>query len=283
MGITISIYAAIGCSFCNGISTVLQKAGADDEAKINSLNPVAFLRILKNIPYNGGILFAIAAWGLSLIALQDLPLFLVQTVTAASIIVTAAGERIVTHKPLGARTYRGILIVVIGLALASLATSPSRAGTITAVAHNIVVYTPLILALIGIVFIYMRGRVSAVILALISGAAYGGTSVVGRIITYPDHLWLILIKPLFWALVMYAILGQYFFTIALQRNTGTRTNALMISTQTFFPAILGLIYFNDKIRSHYDILALLGSLLVVFGCMRIARVDKEVPSNVAVV
>jgi drug/metabolite transporter (DMT)-like permease len=282
MDLTIPIFAAVGCSLCNGISTVLQKTGADEEAKIKSLNVKVFLRLLKNKPYMGGIIFAMVGWALSLVALQELPLFLVQTVMAASIVVTAAGERIVTHRPLGGETYKAVAIVLLGLAFVAISSQPSKAIISHGGVNGLVEIAPMFLAIIGIAFIYIKNRLSSIALALIGGICFGGTSVVGRILIYPHHLWLIIENPLVWALVFYAILGQYFFTISLQRTTGTKSNSLMITSQTFFPALIGLLYFNDKIRNDFNIVVLVGSILVVYGCIKIARVDTDIPKNVAV-
>jgi drug/metabolite transporter (DMT)-like permease len=281
MPIIIPILAVIGCALANGISTVCQKTGADEEAKVKSLDLMLLLRMLENVPYIWGIILGIVGWVLSLVALQVFPIFLVQSVMAASIVVTAIGERIVTHRALGRKVYAAILVVVVGLGLVGISARPAKASLGNSSVHLAIELAPIVLILLGVLFIYVKNYISATVLAILSGISFGGTSVVGRIIQYPHGIGSLLIDPLVWALVLYAVIGQYLFTVALQRASGTKINALMVVAQTLVPSALGLLYFDDKIRSNFEGIALIGAAVVIVGCIVIGRVDKEIPKNVA--
>jgi drug/metabolite transporter (DMT)-like permease len=262
----VALLFAIGCSLCNGISTVQQKIGADHEARVRSLDFTFLLRLLKNKPYAFGIFLAILGYGLSLVALRVLPLFLVQALIAASIVVTAFGEQVFLHRKLDKQTYWSLTAVIIGLALLGFSAVAGHATVNNQAARLAIEVFPFPLALIGLFFVYtpsMRG--TAIVLAALGGLAYGNTSTIGRIITYTGPLWKLVENPLIWSLVGSALLGQYFFTIALQRATATKSNAIMIAMQTLGPAACGLFFFGDKIRAGFQLVVLLGSILVIVG------------------
>jgi drug/metabolite transporter (DMT)-like permease len=265
MSITVAIAAAIGCSLCNGISTVQQKIGADRERTIRKIDLMILIRLMKDIPYVFGIGLALAGYGLSLIALRVLPLFLVQSVIAASVIVTAFGEQFILHRRLGKRTYFALAYVIVGLTLLSVSAVSGHATYGTNLARRLIEIMPAALIILGIIFIYARGVISSIMLAALGGLAFGNTSTIGRILVYPHPLWKLIDNPLIYSLIASALIGQYLFTIALQRSTATKSNAVMISLQTFGPAVCGLLFFNDEIRHGFQALVLFGSLLVIIG------------------
>jgi hypothetical protein len=275
MSPTLAIIAVIGCSLCNGISTVQQKIGADEEPDVTTLDTTLLIRLLKNGPYMFGTFLELSAYGLSLVALRIFPLFLVQSVIAASVVVTAVGERLILHTTISRRNVYAILIVLFGLVFLSVGAKTSRATIGSPTVRLVLELSPILLGLIGIIFIYTRGKISAMVLAALAGMSFGNTSTIGRIITYPHPLWKLIENPLSWGLVGSAVLGQYLFTLALQRSTATKGNAVMIAMQTLAPAVCGLLFFGDKIRTGFDAVVIIGALLVLFGC--IATAVEETP------
>jgi drug/metabolite transporter (DMT)-like permease len=270
MNPSIAIIAAIGCSICNGISTVQQKIGADKEPNVKTLDATLLLRLLRNGPYMFGTVLELAGYGLSLVALRILPLFLVQSVIAASVVVTAVGDRLILHTKISHRNIFAIIIVLIGLVFLSISAEPSRAVMGSSSVRLLLELSPILIGVIGIVFIYIRNNISAMVLAALAGLSFGTTSTIGRIIVYPHPLWRLGESPLTWGLIASALLGQYLFTLALQRTTATKGNATMIALQTLGPALCGLIFFNDKIRSGYELIVVLGAALVIIGCIMTA-------------
>jgi len=265
MSIYIAVSAAIACSLCNGISTIQQKVGADHQKDAHSLDLTLLIRLLGDTPYLFGTFLEIAGYGLSLVALQVLPLFLVQSVVAASIVVTTLGERVFLHKRLGGRTYVAVFAVLVGLLLLAVSSVPGRATQGNPTVRLLIELLPLPIIIAGLIFIYKKTRVSAFMLAALGGLAFGNTSTIGRILTYPHPLWKLAESPLIYSLIASAIIGQYLFTVSLQRVTATKSNAIMITLQTLGPAICGLLFFNDQVRSGYEWALLLGTLIVIIG------------------
>jgi drug/metabolite transporter (DMT)-like permease len=262
----IALLAAIGSSLCNGVSTVQQKVGADKEKVVRSFDFFFLFRLIKNIPYLIGTFLEVGGYGLSLIALRILPLFLVQALIAASIIVTAFGERVLLHRHLPKKTYASLFAVLIGLALLGYGAVANHATVNNQVAKLVVEVFPIPIALLGLVFIYIRRkRLSAMILAVLGGLAFGNTSVIGRILIYPHPYWKLIENPLVWSLIASAILGQYLFSVSLQRASATQSNALMILMQTLSPTLFGLIFFGDEIKAGFQLIATVGIILVMAG------------------
>jgi drug/metabolite transporter (DMT)-like permease len=249
---------------------VQQKIGADKEPNVKTLDATLLLRLLRNGPYMFGTILELAGYGLSLVALRILPLFLVQSVIAASVVVTAVGDRLILHTKISHRNIFAIIIVLIGLVFLSISAEPSRAVMGSSSVRLLLELSPILIGVIGIVFIYIRNNISAMVLAALAGLSFGTTSTIGRIIVYPHPLWRLGESPLTWGLIASALLGQYLFTLALQRTTATKGNATMIALQTLGPALCGLIFFNDKIRSGYELIVVLGAALVIIGCIMTA-------------
>lgn len=250
---------------CNGISTVQQKIGADRERNIHAFDLTFLWRLLKNAQYSLGTSLEIIAYVLSLVALRVLPLFLVQSIIAASIIVTAMGERLFLHKKLSKQTYSALGIVLVGLILLAVSAISGHATVSNQTDRVLVAVLPILLALLGLVFIYMQSQVSAIILAALGGLAFGNTSTIGRILVYPHPFWKLIENPLLGSLIFSAILGQYLFTVSLQRISATKSNGVMIAMQTLGPALFGLLLFDDRIRPGFQGIVVLGILLVIMG------------------
>lgn len=265
MALVVAYLAAIGCSLCNGISTVQQKIGADHARDVHKLDLAILWRLLKNFQYALGTSLEIIAYVLSLVALRILPLFLVQSLIAASIVVTAIGERLFLHRKLGSRTYVALGIVLAGLISLAISAVPGRAMVSNQTDRILVEILPIPLVLIGLFFISMRNSASAIMLAVLGGLSFGNTSTIGRILVYPHPLWKLVENPLLGSLIISAILGQYFFTVSLQRISATKSNAAMVAMQTLGPAVCGLLLFDDKIRAGFQTVVVLGIVLVIVG------------------
>lgn len=276
MSPAIALLAAIGSSLCNGISTVQQKVGADKIKTIHSLDLFFLIRLFKNIPYAFGTFLAITGYVLSLVALRIMPLFLVQALIAASIIVTAYGERIFLRRNLPKRIYAALTAVIVGLIFLILSAVTGHARIDNQAVKYIVEVFPIPIGLIGIFFIYIkRNNISAMALAALGGLAFGNTSTIGRILVYPHDYWNLIENPLIWSLVLSAVLGQYLFSVSLQRASATQSNALMILTQTLCPSLFGLIFFGDEIKAGFGVIVAAGIVLVILGSA--ATAITEVP------
>ncbi len=274
MNTDLSVVAAFGCALCNAVAAVMQKTSAAKVGDINSYDTRVVLRLFRQVPYVIGLVLDLAAGILTLVAANKLPLFLVQAIVATSVLLTAFLERFFLKRKINWRTYVAALVVVLGLGCLSLAAQPEKTAVVSAAVKHTILLMPVLLILLGAVFIKSSGRLSTWLLAGLSGVAFGGVSVVGRILVYPNPIWLLVKNPLLWSLILYGVLGMYLFTAALQRTLATIVNGVMVATQTIIPLIIGIILLGDTPRNGYWGFVWIGCLVVTVACAYIAVTDK---------
>jgi len=273
----LALFAALGCAICNGIAAILEKVSADTQERANAIRVGLLVRLLQQWPYVLGLALDGVAWILTLVAVQDLPLFVVQPIIAFSVVVTAIIERFVMHRQLGRLATIAILIILSGLCLLALTATPERAATVSPIVRGVIIGAPVVLAVLGGMFVKFRGTVATVVLAAISGVAFGGTAVAGRMLSFSHPYWHVLTQPLLWAIIAYGLVGILLFTIALQRNLATVVNAAMITCETTVPLVVGIACLGDRPRHGLWPLVISGVLLALIGTALIT-VAHKVPS-----
>lgn len=207
----------------------------------------------------------------TLIAVARLPLFIVQAIIASCVVMVAFLERIFLKHKLSKRIYIAAVIVLVGLACLGLASHSEKTAVVSLLVRNVIVGAPLLIVPIGAAAIKFKGTISTVILSVLSGAAFGGVSIIGRLLVYPSPLWLVVKNPLMWALCFYGAFGLFLFTAALQRSLATVANSVMNSAQTIIPLFVGILFLGDTARNGLWSLVWLGCLLVIGGCTFIAH------------
>lgn len=270
MSAELAFGAAVGCAVCNAAAAILQKVSSNKVTTLKSYNVGIFLHLLKQLPYIAGILFDLLAGLLTLVAVKTLPLFVVQSVIASCVVMTAILEHVFLKRQLKLQTYIASIVVLIGLGCLALASHSEQTAIVSQLIKLLILLTPVMLIAIGAISIRYNNRLSAALLAILSGAAFGGVSVIGRLFVYPDPIWLVIKAPLFWAIIVYGILGMVFFTAALQRTLATAVNGVMTSAQTVIPIIIGITLLGDTARSGLWLVMWIGGLFVVGGCSFIA-------------
>jgi hypothetical protein len=273
MNTELAIGAAIGCAICNAVAAILQKVSSDKAHAIRGYNVGIFVQLFGQLPYVLGILLDLIAGICTLVAVNRLPLFIVQAVIACCVVLTAFLERIFLHRALRPQTYYATGVVLLGLICVAFAAHSEKAAVVGAMVRFVLAITPVILLLVGAVVVRMKRKIGAFVLAALSGCAFGGDSIIGRILIYPHPLWLLIRSPLLWSLIAYGALGIFFFTAALQRTLATIVNGLMTSTQTLIPLIIGITLLGDTARNGLWLPVWVGCVLVTGGCVYIAYTD----------
>ncbi|MDB5176239.1 MAG: hypothetical protein JWM81_1097 [Candidatus Saccharibacteria bacterium] len=270
----IPVLAAFACALCNGVAAVLQKMSADKEKNGHSLDVRLLWRLLQDRPYIIGTTLDLLGWLLTLVAVQHLPLFLVEAIIASNIIVTALIERLYRRIVITSKSYVAIVSILVGLTLLAVASLPGKAEPVSTLLRWMVVLTPIPVALLGYVLARRRSYKTALGLAALGGLAYGTTSVMGRILTITHPFWHIIYNPLMVGIIVSGALGILLFSIALQRAQATTVNATMTSSQIVIPAIIGITFLGDTARSGLWYLVIIGTLLALGGVISLAKNPK---------
>jgi drug/metabolite transporter (DMT)-like permease len=263
--------AAFACAMCNGAAAVLQKVSADKEEDVNSLDASFLWRLIKNKPYSAGILLDLLGWLLTLYAVRLLPLFLVETIIAVNIVFAALFESLFRKKRIQPNTYLAIGVILTGLVLLAISSSPERAQQPGATLRLCIVLAPVVIGIIGFILARRKTRLASIGLASMGGLAFGATSVIGRIFVFSNPLWHTLYDPLLFSLIASGVLGILLFSIALQRAQATVMNAAMAVSQTLIPAIVGIAFLGDDARNGLWSLVVIGTALSLGGVFILIR------------
>ncbi len=246
---SLALTAAFGCAACYGVGSVLEQIGARREEAATTLDPRLLIRLAGQLPYLAGLGLDAVGWALSLVALRTLPLFLVQSAVAASIAVTAVVARLVLRTKLDTGDAIAIGVIVVGLIVLALAAAPDDARPVGALFRLLLVAGVPVLAVGAAALVKVEVERGALGLAAVSGLAFSGTAIAGRVVAIPDDLLQVVREPVAWALVGYGLIGILVFSIALQRGSVTTTNAMLFAVETVVPTLVGLVFLGDRARA----------------------------------
>jgi drug/metabolite transporter (DMT)-like permease len=264
----LSWLGAIAACLGYGVASVLESVAAKRAAAVVGLTGLAL--IIKQVPY----LIGLAADGLgflgNVLALQRLPLFLVQSIVAGSIGVTA-----VIASLRGARLtwkdWTSLAVLGAGLIFLSLTAVPAAAARLPLVDEWIILLTAMVPAVIGLIGYRMKGRVSGIVMSCAAGLGFTGVALASRGIGADDIAWPLLLNPLLWAIIVHGAVGMAFFTIALQRDAVTLITAITFVFEVVVPSLIGIVLFGDAIEPGRMPLAIAGFLLAIGGAVSLSR------------
>lgn len=269
----LSLLAALACAFCYGISSVLQKSGADKQKKATSLSPGLLFRLAHNLPYAVGTFLDAAVWPLTIFAVKNLPLFVVQPIISLSVVITVIAERVAFGRKLPLKTIGAIGLVLIGLVIIAMQAGLQSARPLSKTALlSVTLVGPLAVLFVGGLCLKLKHQWSSIGLALCAGSAFGMDAVCGRILTIMHPLWRSLYQPALIATVAYGIIAVLLFTIALQRTSASTVNAIVVGVETVLPTVIGIWLLGDTPRHGSYVLLSMGIALTIVGTLGIALV-----------
>lgn len=267
----LGLLGALVAAIAYGTATVVQAVGV---ARMAAASPGASLVRRARSGWLYGVGMALDALGFlaSAGALRSLPLFLVQSVIAASVAVTAILAVLVLGARLTRREVGALVAVGLGLVLLALTADegPAR-GTPGWLAPVIlaVVIVGVTLALVG------RRRGSAALLAVAAGLGFSGVGIAARIMPWHGSVTDLLTTTSFWALLAHAALALVAYGYALDAGTATAVAAITFSVETLVPSAVGLAFLGDAVRPHTAPLAVAGFGVTLLGCLALAGRSEQ--------
>jgi drug/metabolite transporter (DMT)-like permease len=283
--VVLGLLGAFGAALCYGVGSVLQALAARQAPTAEGLDPRLMLRLLKNWRYVVGVGLDGLGFLLSIAAVWTLPLFVVQSIVASFLAVTAVLGAIVLHMPLGRADKVGLVVVIAGLVLVGLSAAEDRAVDVSKAEQWGVLVATCVLAVVAVPFGRMSGAASAAALGAVAGLAFGATSVAARML--PESFSLsdiagtlddLLADPATYALLVAAVLAMLAYSTALQRGSVTQATAPLVVGETVAPALVGIVLLGDRPREGWDWVAALGFCLAVAGALSLAR-HGEIPAD----
>ena len=146
--LVLSWLGAIVACLGYGVSSVLQSVAAKRSAEVVGLTGI--LLIIKQVPYLVGLAVDTMAFAGNVLALQRLPLFLVQSIVAGSVGVTAVIASLRGAR-LSWKDWTSLAVLGVGLVFLSITAVPTAAVRIPLVEDWVILVTAIVPAVIGLI------------------------------------------------------------------------------------------------------------------------------------
>lgn len=267
IGIAVALFASCCYGVASAMQSVAARAAADDR---QGVDPRLLFRLAGQWRYLLSLLLDLLGLVGQVLALRRLPLFLVQAVLAASIVVTA----LLAVRWLGARFARREWwsVALVGGGLAVLGASAGGEGT--GPAGRGFGWTLLIavgvLALLGVAAGRLPDGPRTASLGLVAGLCFGAVGLAVRVLpslAVPA----LLTEPATYAAVLAGVTAMWFYAAAMQRGGVVVATATMLIGETVPPAVIGVAMLGDQPRSGWTPVAVAGFVAAVAGALLLAR------------
>lgn len=277
MAVSLSLACAFVAALSYGFGSVLQAAAARRAEMRPNLDPMLLVRLARQLPYVAGLALDLLGFLAAVVALRNLPLFMVQSAVAGSVGVTAIAASVAFGIRLQRYERVALVGLVLGFALLAVSARPEHATGLNGPGRWLLLGGVAVVLVLGALSARLDDRRAGVGLALCAGLSWAGTGIAARVLHIPSPLWHVVTDPVAIALVAYGGLGVLFFATALQRGSVTAAAALVFSVETVFPAVVGLAFLGDRARSHFEVVAVLGFVVAVGASIALARRSEPLP------
>jgi drug/metabolite transporter (DMT)-like permease len=275
----LALVAALGSAICYGLGSVLQSVGARRVRAGDRLDPRLLARVATQGPYLLGLGLDATGGLLSLAALVLLPVYVVQSVVAASIGFVVAFAALIERVRPTRRQLAFLAVLVLGLFGLGVSGAPESA---TAAPAGFTAAMWAAVLLIGLAGVAAPRRLTpehaAAVLGALAGLAFGGTALCARSLSTDlgvATVW----DPLTWALVGFGVLGLSFYAAGLQRGTVTVVTAWVCTTETVAPAVIGLAVLGDGARHGLGAVAVVSFVVTVAAAVGLSLVSPPVEAT----
>ena len=256
--VNVSLLAALAGTLAYGAGSVLQAVGA-----ARASGPA----VLRNPAYLAGLGCDAVAWLASIVALRQLPLFVVQSLLAGSLGVTVLLAAVFLGARLSGRDLTCIAVVIAALAVVAAASGEQSArpapGGFVAVAIVALVLTA------GFV-VAAYGRTGWLAMAAAAGLAFSGAALAARAVQTGAGPGSLVTQPLAWAVLGFGALGAVAYARSLERGAVGPATAVLWGIEVVVPGAVGVAVLGDGVRSGWAAPAVLAVLSVAIACAVLA-------------
>jgi hypothetical protein len=185
MNDTFYYISAAGCSVCYAFATILEQIAAKKQKDIKSLNPKNLIGLFNQLPYVAGIVLDLAGGGLFLLASRALPLFLVFSFVAFSLVITAVINKVILGNSSSNLEKLAIVSVVIGIILLAVVAEPTKVRHVNQAFVTILELSTIPIGLIGFSMLKANlNRYSGLGLGALAGLSFGATGLISRVVHF---------------------------------------------------------------------------------------------------
>lgn len=261
LGYVLALLAALASGSGSVLESIgVRRAGAYGGRTLDLVN------LRSQSIYFLGIGVDLVGFACAAAALHRLPLFLVQSVLAFSIGVTAVISAFLGAR-LALRGWIALGIGAVGLVLLGLSAQPGPARVLPTAWRWIL---PAVAIVVFAIAYYVRHHDrpwAAQVLAFATGLGFSVVGVSARTLHVPDSKWLLLVEPSVWAMILNGLGAAVAFAMALQKGGATAVNAIMFTTNTALSSLIGLVFLDDRVRDGFALFTVAGLVLAMSGAI----------------
>jgi len=291
--VIVGLVLSLGAALLFGVATVWQAIGVRRrEAAVAAAGPdqvvasatdsaSGLIRLLTDRWYLAGSALDLVGAVAAAVALQYLPLFIVESCIAASIAVTAVLAVPVLGLHLQPREVFAIAVVSVGLVMLALSASPAPAEALPPSTAWLLLAG---VAVIALVAWRALQTTSSIAMAVTCGVAFSGMGLAERTLAVPDPWWHVFADPNLYSLLGYGAVGVTAYASAIARGKVTTVTSVTFAVETVVPSVIGLVALNDAPRDGFELVALVGFVATVGGAIgltRVAEVTEGEPARIA--
>ena len=274
----IALAIAVFGAFSYAVGSILQAVGAR-----RSVNTVS---TLGHPLYLIGIFLDILAWVGAMIALQSLAVYVVESVLAGSLAITAVFAWLFLKSKLRRRDV--VAIVATTTALTVLTMSAGHQAEIVVTREMRIAFCAGVLA----VWVLGWGAVkigSPGLIAAVGGLSLGGAALTGRAVHLPpgamdgfaSAVLAIATEPLVYTLLAYPLTGMVLYANALRKGEVGRVTAVHWTGEVVAPSVIALTVLGDTVRPGWALTALLAGLTTIGAAVVLASAPAATVSEAA--
>ena len=261
--------AAVAAAASYGVATVCQAFAARRLSRGSSARVVVQPVYLLGLVLDGaGFLFMV-------FAAKHLPLFLVQSVVAANVAVTAMLTAAVTRIRASRVDRAAVGVLLLGVSLVAVAARVGGARLLSADQRWGLVFVAAVTAAVAVA---ARRWVNAGgVDAVTSGLAFAGVSVASR-----GGAWsltpALITDATAWLTVAFGLAGMVLYARALQRLPVVMVTAVVSAVETVTAAVAGAVLLGDRTRPGiFAVAAVVGIVLTLAAAMPLCRYAEPAP------
>ncbi|MEU8633083.1 hypothetical protein AB0C38_13000 [Amycolatopsis sp. NPDC048633] len=266
LGYILAVLAAVA----SGSGSILESAGVRRAGAYGG-SPQDLVALRRQPLYFLGVGVDLLGFVFAAAALHRLPLFLVQSVLAFSVGVTATISAILGVRLVGAG-WAALGVGATGLVLLGLSADPTAAQPLSTGWKLVLVGVAVVIA--AIAFIAQRSvgrRWAPIVLGFCGGLGFSCVGIAARTLDASGPIWRLALEPALWAMIANGLVAAVAFAMALQRGRATAVTAIVFTTNTAVSSLIGVVVLDDRVREGFTAAAAVGFVLAVAGAIGTAH------------
>jgi drug/metabolite transporter (DMT)-like permease len=270
--VILAVAAALCAAVCSGLAAVLQA-----KAVVRVAAETSQLGLLRQLTTSGWYRLALLLVALgflcSMLALRELPIFVVAVARASSLAVTALLAWPVLGLVPRRQDVLGLCAVAIGLLLVVGSAQPGPAVQVATDVRAAMVAALAAAVLVALVLVRRDGPRTGGALAVVAGIDFALVGLGARAmdLSGADDL---LSDPAVWVVVAAGAHGLATYAHALQRVAVTNATAIMVGVETLTGALVGVLLLSDSSKPGWLPVSVAGFSLALGGAVLLASQQR---------